>query len=123
MGKKPRIDLDKKDFKRLQAKIEMLKSLDKTVLDTEIGRAAMKMARDIKEDAPFDTGNLKLNIKAVLSNKKAEIRSDAPYSGFVEFGGGKPRKVGEIPFFYPNINKGIREMIKSIDNKIKNLLR
>ncbi len=116
------MQLNKKDLKRLQFRFEKLRSIDKNVLHTEIGKGALFMANDIRHDAPVDTGNLKRNIKAVVNNKKAEIRSDAPYSGYVEFGGGKPRGVGVIPFFYPNVNKGIRKMIDSIDKRIKKLL-
>tara|TARA_R110000803_G_scaffold71728_4_gene135083 strand:- start:1602 stop:1958 length:357 start_codon:yes stop_codon:yes gene_type:complete len=118
------MDLNKSDFNKLQARLTKLKAIDRTILSTEIGKGALNIARDMKKIAPVDKGNLRKNIKAVLNNKQAEIRSDAPYSGYVEFGGKNPKRPqAEIPFFYPSVNKGIKEMINSIDNSIKKLLK
>lgn len=119
-----KIELDKNSYNKLQGKLIKLKAIDKTALSTEIGKGALKMAREMKKVAPVDKGNLRRNIKAVVNNKQAEIRSDAPYSGYVEFGGKNPKRPGaEIPFFYPTVNKGIKEMMTSIDNTIKKLLK
>lgn len=118
------MELNKRDFKRLQLKIAKLKGIDKNVLSTEIATAALKIQRDMKRIAPVDTGNLRLNIKSEVTNKVAEIRSDAPYSGYVEFGKGNPKAPGTvIPFFYPTVNAGFRNLINSIDKRIKNLLK
>ena len=119
-----RVELNKSDYDKLQAKLAKLKGIDKMALSTEISKGALGIARDMKKVAPVDTGNLRKNIKAVVNNKQAEIRSDAPYSGYVEFGSKNPKRPGaEIPFFYPSVNKGIKKMIASIDNKINNLLK
>ena len=119
-----KVELNKSDYNKVQAKLAKLKGIDKIALSTEIGKAALGIARDMKRNAPVDKGNLKKNIKAVVNNKQAEIRSDAPYSGYVEFGGKNPKRPqAEIPFFYPSVNKGIKEMIFSIDNTIKKLLK
>lgn len=118
------MELNKSDYSKLQAKLTKLKAIDKTALSTEIGKGALGIARDMKKLAPVDTGNLRSNIKSVLKDKQAEIRSDAPYSGYVEFGGKNPKRPGaEIPFFYPSVNKGVKKMIASIDNTIKKLLK
>jgi len=118
------MELNKSDFNKLQGKLTKLKSIDKTLLSTEIGKGVLNMSKDMKKIAPVDTGNLRGNIKAVVKNKQAEIRSDAPYSGYVEFGSKNPKRPGaQIPFFYPAVNKGIKEMIKSIDHRINNLLK
>ena len=105
------MDLNKSDFNKLQARLTKLKAIDRTILSTEIGKGALNIARDMKKIAPVDKSNLIKNIKAVVNNKQAEIRSDAPYSGYVEFGGKNPKRPqAEIPFFYPSVNKGIKEM-------------
>lgn len=121
------MELNKSDYNKLQAKLIKLKAIDTQELSTEIGKGALNIARDMKRNAPFDTGHLAGNIKSVLKDKQAEIRSDANYSGYVEFGGGvaKTRKNAnaEIPYFYPAINRGMPKMIASIDNKIKKLLK
>ena len=118
------MELNKSDYNKLQAKLTKLKAIDKTALSTEIGKGALKIARDMKKIAPVDTGNLRKQIKSVLQNKQAEIRSDAPYSGYVEFGGKNPKRPqAEIPFIYPSVNKGFKEMINSIDKTIEKLLK
>jgi len=118
------MELDKKDFERLQLKLAKLKGINKTILASEIGKGALDISRDMKKVAPYETGNLRKNIKAVVNDKVAEIRSDAPYSGHVEFGKGNPKKQGTIiPYFYPTVNKGIAKMIISIEARIKKLLK
>ena len=117
------MELNKSDYNKLQAKLTKLKAIDKTALATEIGKGALNISRNMKKISPVDTGNLRKNIKAVVNNKQAEIRSDAPYSGYVEFGKGTPRRTGEIPFFYPAVNRGLIKMIDSIDKTIKKLLK
>ena len=118
-----KVELNKSDYNKVQAKLAKLKGIDKIALSTEIGKAALGIARDMKKIAPVDKGNLRKNIKAVVNDKQAEIRSDAKYSGYVEFGGGTPRRTGEIPFFYPAVNRGLIKMIDSIDKTIKKLLK
>ena len=122
-----RVELDKDSYNKLQAKLAKLKGINTQELSTEIGKGALNIARDMKRNAPVDTGKLRDLIFAVLKNKQAEIRSDANYSGYVEFGGGtaNPRKNAnaEIPYFYPAINRGLPKMIASINNKIKRLLK
>jgi len=119
--------LDPNDYKKLQARLTKLKAIDKTALATEIGKGALNIQRDMKRTAPVDTSNLLNNIKAVVNNKQAEIRSDADYSAAVEFGGGtpNPRKNAKaaIPFFYPAVNRGMIKMIDSIEKTIKRSLK
>jgi hypothetical protein len=71
------MELNKSDYNKLQAKLTKLKAIDKTALATEIGKGALNIQRDMKRTAPVDTGKLVDNIKAVVNNKQAEIRSDA----------------------------------------------
>ena len=118
------MQLNKRDMRRLQERIVKLRSIDKSVLSTEIGKAALNIQRSMKRIAPVDTGNLRNLIISEVNNKVAEIRSDAPYSGNVEFGNGNPRTPGTIiPFFYPTVNSGIRKLITSLEIAIKKLLK
>ena len=118
------MQLNKRDMRRLQERFVKLRSIDKSVLSIEIEKAALNIQRNMKRIAPVDTGNLRNNIKTNVNNKVAEIRSDAPYSGYVEFGNGSPRTPGTIiPFFYPTVNSGIRKLIISLDIAIKKLLK
>ena len=116
--------LNQNDYRKLQIKLSRLRLADKKILATEIGKGALNIQRDMKNIAPVDTGNLRQNIKAVVNNKKDEIRSDANYSAAVEFGGKSPKRPqAEIPFFYPAVNRGMIKMIDSIDDAIKRLLK
>ena len=54
------------------------------------------MNRDIKRDAPVDTGNLRNNVGFEATEKQVTIFSNAPYSGFVEFGTKFPRKSSTV---------------------------
>ena len=119
-----KVELNKSDYNKLQAKLSKLKAIDKTELKTEVYKGALNIARDMTNKAPRDTGNLVDNIKGLKTANGAEVRSDAPYSGYVEFGKKEPKLAGkEIPFFYPAINRGLPKMIASINNKIKRLLK
>ena len=55
-----KVELNKSDYNKVQAKLAKLKAIDRTLLSTEIGRGALNIARDIKKIAPVDTGNLRL---------------------------------------------------------------
>ena len=113
-----------KDYKKLQEKILQLKAIDKKILSTEIATSALRIQREMKRIAPFDTGNLRDLIIEQVKGKVAEIRSDADYSGYVEFGKGNPKTSGtQIPFFYNTVNKGFRELTASIEKRIKQLLK
>ena len=113
-----------KDYKKLQEKILQLKAIDKKILSTQIATSALKIQREMKRIAPYDTGKLKDFIIQEVKGKVAEIRTDAPYTGYVEFGGGNPSKPKtQIPFFYNTVNKGFRELTASIEKRIKQLLK
>lgn len=118
-----KVELNKSDYNKVQAKLAKLKGIDKIALSTEINKGALNIAKDMKRNAPVDTGKLKDLIYSQKTVNGAEIKSDAKYSGYVEFGGGTPRRTGEIPFFYPAVNRGLIKMINSIDKTIKKLLK
>jgi hypothetical protein len=44
------MELNKSDYNKLQAKLTKLKAIDKTALSTEIGKGALKIARDMKKN-------------------------------------------------------------------------
>ena len=118
-----KIELNKSDYNKVQSKLTKLKAINKSMLPIEINKGALNIARDMKRNAPVDTGNLKDLIFSQKTSNGAEIRSDAPYSGYVEYGGGTPKRTGEIPFFYPAVNRGLIKMIDSIEKTIKRSLK
>jgi len=111
--------LNQSDMAELKSKMNALKIIDSKGLSTELGRFALMTSRDMKKIAPVDTGNMKGLIYAYAKGKTAIVESNAPYSGFVEFSGNKPRRTGQIPFFYPTINRNVKKLIERINNKIK----
>jgi HK97 gp10 family phage protein len=119
------IKLDKKDMAQLTRKINQLKVVEKNKVPEELNKAGMVAVRRMKKTAPFDTSNLRKNISSQMLSKKAvSIDSKAPYSGFVEFGGGNPKKPNtRIPFFYPEIKRVVKLLIINIENRIKKALK
>lgn len=111
--------LNQKDMAELKSKMNALKIIDSKGLSTELGRFALVTSRDMKKVAPVKTGNLKKNITGLAKGKTAIVEAKAPYSGFVEFSGNKPRRTGTIPFFYPTINRNVKKLIERINNRIK----
>jgi len=122
----PRVVFDAKlnaaDMQELQNKLKELKSLDRVEVQKALRGGALNIVRDMKKDAPVDTGNLRNNIitEMNLSAKEVIIKALAPYSGYQEFGtiyqNGKK-------FFYHNVDKGIKKIIENISNKIGDILK
>jgi hypothetical protein len=115
--------LNSKDMAQLRSKMSKLKGISGKELATELGRFALVTPREMKKVAPVDTGNLRNRIFGVARNKTAYIVANAPYSGFVEFSGKKPRRTGTIPFFYPTVNRNVKTLIDRINKRIKKALR
>ena len=80
------IEINQSDLNSLQRKFHALKEIDEVGLTGELRRIGAEMNRDIKRDAPVDTGNLRNNVGFEATEKQVTIFSNAPYSGFVEFG-------------------------------------
>jgi hypothetical protein len=118
-----KIELNKSDYNKVQAKLTKLKAINKSMLPIEINKGALNIARDMKRNAPVDTGKLRDLIYSQKTVNGAEIKSDANYSGYVEYGGGTAKRTGEIPFFYPAVNRGLIKMIDSIEKTIKRSLK
>jgi len=119
------IKLDPNDMAKLTRKINQLKVIDKSGVPQELNKTGMIAVRKMKKTAPFDKGNLRKNISSHMVSKKAvSIDSKAPYSGFVEFGSGNPKKPNtRIPFFYPEIKRAVKLLVINIENRIKKALK
>lgn len=116
--------LDPTDMANLTRKLSELKKIDKQGLSTELGKMSLITQMKMKEIAPFDKGNLKGKITAVKTGNTVVISSKAPYSGFVEFGGGNPKTPKtRIPFFYPTIRREVKTLLINIDNRIKKAIK
>ena len=62
----PRVVFDAKlnaaDMQELQNKLKELKSLDRVEVQKALRGGALNIVRDMKKDAPVDTGNLRNNM-------------------------------------------------------------
>lgn len=140
------IKLNQNDVNRLQRKFHALEAIDRDGLKKEMYTAGALMSRDIKRSAPVDTGNLRNNVGFEPKGNDVTIFSNAPYSVFVEKGtkahtvsvknakaltDGKtffgkqvniPAKKAQ-PFFYRNIEKGIKILVKNLEYRIKRAIR
>ena len=120
-----------------KAFVERLNKIEKAFQDTMI-----KMEQEATAAAPVDTGSLKSSINWKEVGKLSyELRADANYAAYVEFGTGDQtviknydefwQSIGEkfwtrrpndgvkaTPFFYPTVNKNIPKL----KSKIKSIL-
>ena len=101
------VNVDRQDVQQLDSALNRLKSFSSTKFYQDIQRGGLNAAYK---------GNLRLNVKW---DGKA-IRSDAPYSGFLEFGT-KNQKRQE--YFIKNILSEVKRTIRNIETKIKRTLR
>lgn len=86
--------------------------------------AAERVAEIARNNAPVDTGFLRDHIFARHLSKSSEVVSEAPYSGFVEFG---TRFMAAQPFLRPAVDENNQEILaavaESIIGQIKIILR
>ena len=57
------VNVDRQDVQQLDSAINKLKSFGSTRFYQEIQRGGLNAAYKVKKDAPYDTGNLRLNVK------------------------------------------------------------
>lgn len=111
--------------KRLERKLG-----DKKLLGVGIRRllnkASLLLTRRVKEYSPVDTGRLKGSwahqIEDGIFPTWAKVGTVVEYAIFVEYGGGKPRGGGRIPFFRPAISD-LKEKLSALINEAQNLIR
>ncbi|MEX2805036.1 HK97-gp10 family putative phage morphogenesis protein [Streptococcus sp. H31] len=79
---------------------------DKSVHNV-VKNATEKTKANAKEKAPVDTGFMKAHIKTSYpAQKTGEVRSEAGYSGFVEYG---TRYMSDQPFMKPALEEAVEE--------------
>jgi hypothetical protein len=122
-----KIEVQKKDMQRILTKLQGLKKLNKSVLNPNLKYFAVESQNDIKKDAPFDTGNLRQEVKGfMIDDLSAQVESIAlaennfDYAIVQEFGS-RYRK-GK-PYFYPNIEKNLRVLLMNVIKGIKKQLK
>ena len=107
------LSVNPQDLKELNETFRKLKGFPE-VIDEELENFAIDSVEEAQAIAPVDTGNLRRNIRFSPIAQGVEIRSDAPYSEYVEFGTVRQR---EQPFFFNTIRRNLEETIKRLENR------
>jgi HK97 gp10 family phage protein len=95
-------------------------------LKTGLAKASFAVERKSKIYSPVDTGTLRRSIKAEkvkgeIDGYTVTISPSVAYAGYVEFGRGKPRKQGRIPFMRPALKDSIVEIKNAIFGELRRI--
>jgi HK97 gp10 family phage protein len=113
------IKINKSDLRKVNKLFDNLQSISEKEADLIIDKNGLKIVREIKQPPiPVDTGNLRNNV--VYNLRKKAIESNAPYSGFLEFG---TRFMKAQPYFFSKINTGLKRLSLDLNNAIKRAIR
>lgn len=106
------------DMRLLRRKMRNLRGLDRHGIPQALKIAGATYEVEAKTKAPVDTGNLLKNIGYDLepSGKDVELFSDAPYSGYVEFGTVHQKAQ---PFFRPAFVRAATVFGRELSLRIK----
>lgn len=134
------IKINQSDLRKVNKLFNKLEDISEREAGRIIDNNGLKIAREIKQPPiPVDTGNLRNNV--VYNANKKRLESNAPYSGFVEYGTkaytvtvknakvltdgvsffGKqvniPARKG-VSFFFSKINIGLKRLSLDLNNAI-----
>jgi len=120
------LEIDKRDLRRFKDRLSKLMDIDKVQTQKALYKFSNQTERDIKKDAPVDTGNLRQNVKQFVKPGEVTITSKAlskdnfDYAIIQEFGSifRSPK-----PYFYPNVRKNFFVLIDDLGRRIKRALR
>ena len=96
----------------------------------EIGGAMEKSVIQVqgwaRENAPVEFGLMRASIAHEVSMPFGDVVgvvfSDIKYAPFVEFGGGKPRGVGRIPWLRPAVEEHTEKIIGNFKSAVKRIV-
>jgi hypothetical protein len=112
------IKVNQSDLRKVNKLFDKLQDISEKEAGRIIDNNGLKIAREIKQPPiPVKTGNLRNNV--VYNANKKRLESNAPYSGFLEFGwkSSKGKKV-QRPFFFDKINTGLKRLSLDLNNAI-----
>ena len=112
------IKVDSGDMRLLKRKMRTLRALDTHGVPQALKIAGATFENEGKTKAPVDTGNLRKNIGYQLSgnSKDVELFSNAPYSGYVDFGTINQKAQ---PFFRPAVARALTVFGRELSLRIK----
>ena len=113
------IKVNQSDLRKVNKLFNRLNNVSESQANRIIDNNGLKIVREIKRPPiPVDTGNLRNNV--VYNALKKQIQSNAPYSGFLEFG---TRFQKAQPYFFSKINTGLKILMLDLNNAIKRSFR
>ena len=141
------VNVNNKDIKTLQRRLDKLKSKSKVAVSTGIGKWKQATENDAKRDVKKVTSTLVKSIQGGVANKSAYVEASAKYAPYVEFGTGrnvdlshlekmgikksyalqfKGRGVKDVnlparPFLYPAAYRNLRYLLDYLKKEIKRL--
>jgi HK97 gp10 family phage protein len=101
---------------RIISVLAYLKGEIPNTANTVLNQVAKNTTDTMKKNAPVATGFLRNNISYTVSGTKAEIVSDATYSGFVNYG---TRKMAARAFFSNGVTFAQQQLKKTMFDEIK----
>ena len=144
-----KIRIKKESLAGIKNLVKELKSYSENGFQDELAKTAAYAVNRAVIAAKVDTGNLSLNINYGREGDAIAIRSNAPYSPYVEFGTGRIVSFHDLesmgipkeyaaqfkgksqdrvhlparPFFFNSIRKEVDELEQRVNNHFKNLTR
>tara|TARA_Y100000592_G_scaffold62834_1_gene98065 strand:+ start:647 stop:994 length:348 start_codon:yes stop_codon:yes gene_type:complete len=113
------IKINQSDLRKVNKLFNKLEDISEKQANIIIDKNGLKIAREIKQPPiPVDTGNLRNNV--VYNSIKKRLESNAPYSGFLEFG---TRFMKAQPYFFSKINTGLKRLSLDLNNAIKRAIK
>ena len=113
------IRVNQSDLRKVNKLFSGLNKATTSELNRIVDINGLKIVREIKKPPiPVDTGNLRNNV--VYDALKKQIQSNAPYSGFLEFG---TRFQEAQPYFFSKIITGLKILMLDLNNAIKRSFR
>lgn len=144
-----KIKIKKESLAGIKNLLKELEDYSKNKFPDELARTAAYTVDRAVREVKVDTGNLSLNINYGREGDAIAIRSNAPYSPYVEFGTGRQVKFTDLesmgipktyaeqfkgksqdrvhlparPFFFNSIRKEVDELEVRVNNHFKNITR
>jgi len=144
-----KIKIKKESLAGIKNLLKELEDYSKNKFPDELARTAAYAVDRAVREVKVDTGNLSLNINYGREGDAIAIRSNAPYSPYVEFGTGRQVKFTDLesmgipktyaeqfkgksqdrvhlparPFFFNSIRKEVDELEVRVNNHFKNITR
>lgn len=144
-----KIRIKKESLAGIKNLIKELKDYSDNKFPDELAKTAAYAVNRAVAESPVDTGNLSLNINYGREGDAIAIRSNAPYSAYVEFGTGRKVKFSDLesmgipkeyaaqfkgasqdrvhlspqPFFFKSIRREVEDLEQRVNNHFKNLTR